>query len=190
MKRGWFIVLLLSLGLNLGLGVSLWRQGDAPPTWPESPGDEASPGEPGPGFLPDRDQVRSFMERRLDRMSEDLGLTDDQRSALMAIHLEIGDEVFSRRRELLDRREELQALHAADDPDLDAVHVAARALGEIQAELDSLVVEAMFRERAVLTPEQREHYRSYFPMGRERGRMSRHQDGAGHRPRRGRHEKP
>jgi Spy/CpxP family protein refolding chaperone len=163
MKRIWMIALLLSLGLNIGLGVSLWRQRAA----------QASAIAPvdGPGMLDeDLDPARTeaFMRRRLERMSARLDLADDQREAMWRLHREAGPQVMERRRAMAVARRQLGDAYAGGAVDPDSLAWARRRISRVQAELDSLVVDVMIREREILTPEQFEQYRRFMPMGRDR----------------------
>jgi len=167
MKRGWLIVLLLSLGLNVGLGVNLLRRDQVPPPLA---------GERGPADLeagPDHAQAERFLRRRLERMAAELGLSAEQRTALWNVHAEAGERIFAQRQAMREARAEMHEDLAAPAPDLARIHSVQRRISALQAELDSLVVEVMVRERAVLTPEQRERYRGFFPDGPGRGGLER-----------------
>jgi Spy/CpxP family protein refolding chaperone len=166
MKRGWLIVLLLSLGLNLGFGLHLLRVAPQPSAGPPLPEREA-----------DQAQVERFMQRRLDRMAERLDLTVSQRDALWALHREHGEDVFARRQELQQARSALHELLSAAEPTLPGVHDAQRQISRLQAALDSVVVDVMYRERAILTPQQREAYRGLFPAAGEGPRLRRDHPG-------------
>lgn len=178
MKRIWMIALLLSLGLNIGLGVSLWRQRSAPlpDTAPMT----------GPGMLeddPDPARAEAFMRHRLERMTARLGLDGEQRDAMWRLHRDAGPRVLERRRAMAAARRQLGDAYAGGGADPDSLAAARRRISRVQAELDSLVVDIMTREREILTPEQFEQYRRFMPMGRDRD----------HRPGRGggrRHARP
>ena len=180
MKRGWLIVLLLSLGLNLGLGLNALR-GPLPAPEP-LPGLQA---DDGLETTADHAQVERFLRRRLHRMSERLGLSQDQRTALWELHLADGREIIMRRRVLQRAREDLQHLFDAPAPDLVDIQAAQHRISALQASLDSLVAGVVFRERAILTPEQRQAYRGFFGPGHEghpgrRGHLERRRgDGKG-----------
>ncbi|HOX26040.1 MAG TPA: periplasmic heavy metal sensor [Candidatus Krumholzibacteria bacterium] len=164
MKRGWLIVLLLSLGLNVGLGVNLLRRDAGAPPLPDAPeADDA-------GAQPDRVRVEGFLRRRLDHLSGELGLSAEQQEALWAVHAEAGERVFERRRAMRAARAELHRIFASTEPAPAQFHAAQRRISALQAELDSMVVEIMVKEREILTPEQRQLYRGLFPEGPDRGR--------------------
>jgi len=165
MKRIWIIVLLLSLGLNVGLGLNLLRRTAVAPALTGPHGVHAGPyGPEFPGGLAHSEQ---FLRRRLDRMDGRLGLNESQRDVLWTLHREVGAEVFDRREDLLETRHRLHEAYAREEVDLDEIHRLTRQLSALQADLDSLVVDIMLREREVLTPPQRRQYRNLFPLGRD-----------------------
>lgn len=173
MKRIWIFVLLLSLGVNIGLGLALWRRPFVPPA---SMGDLR----PAPSDLadapfvtddaPDAEQVERMLRHRLDRLANRLDLSVEQRDALWTLHREDGSQVIARRRQLQLARVAMQDLYAAGQPELAAVQAQQRQISQLQAALDSVVVEIMHRERGILTPEQRRDYRGLFSPQREGGR--------------------
>jgi Spy/CpxP family protein refolding chaperone len=170
MRRGWSIVLLLSLGINLGLGLHLLRRADGPSA-------PAPPFETGPPMPVDRAQVERFLGRRLDRMQDRLDLSPQQRTALWDLHLADGREIFERRRRLQEARTAFQQLFGDEEPELMEVLAAQRRLSGLQAELDSVVARIMFRERELLTPRQRQAYRGFFPGTRDGQRGATHHPG-------------
>ncbi len=176
MKRIWVFVLLLSLGVNLGLGLALWRRPaapllpppleagprQAPPDGPDGPFD--------PDGAPDPEQVERMLRHRLDRLAARLDLSDEQREALWELHRDDGGQVIARRRQLQQARAAMQDLYAGGQPELAVVQEHQRRISQLQAALDSVVVEIVHRERAILTPEQRRDYRGLFSPQREGGR--------------------
>ena len=163
MKRGWMIILLLSLGMNVGLGLNLLRR-PSPPASPPVPA--LAPG--AAEDAPDPDQVERFMRHRLDRMSQKLNLDEGQRTALWHLHRDVGSDVFHRRRAMTDARSQLHEAYASTDADPAAIHAAVRRISATQSYLDSTIVEVMLQERAILTPQQRLHYHELFPISPQR----------------------
>ena len=161
MKRGWMIVLLLSLGVNLGLGLSLLRPSHSPPP----PSSEVAPE---PEIAPEPGQTDRFLRHRLDRMDRTLHLAPQQREALWSLHRDLGREIVDRREEVREARARLHQAYADSGAEAAALHRILRTVNASQTELDSLVIEVMLREREILTPEQRRHYQSLFPMGPRR----------------------
>ncbi len=115
------------------------------------------------------------MRERLARLATALELTPQQREAFAAVHEATASRFFAHRSAVGKMRRELRDL--ALSPDVDHAEVLARQqrLSAQQAQLDSLVVETMLAEVRLLTPAQRERYRTIMPWG-EPG-----QRGAGHR---------
>lgn len=158
MKRVLLLVLLLSAGLNIGLGMALHRaRGDqreasSRPWMDHGPGmrpGEAPPGEsgghPGPG---------------------------GGRARLEQMRKRLGPEADRLRREAHAARESLRV--ALSRPAIDEAEVRARMreMSAAQARLDSTVVETMVRELGEMTPEQRAETLRLMPW--ERGRHRRH----------------
>ena len=166
MKRGWMIVLLLSLGLNVGLGANYLRHRQPPPP-PPLPADE-HPGDPQERRMPSREQVNAFMRHRLDRMAQDLDLSEQQQEQLWALHETVGREVITRRATMFEARAQLREVYRQEPLDKARMLTLQRGMSALQAELDSVVVEILFQERSVLTPEQRENYGGMFPFGQDR----------------------
>ncbi len=178
MKATWILVclLLVSVGLNAGLAVRLTRPAEAPagppPGWsPEGPpaGDPETPPDPADP------QVRRLMHERLERLSSALELTPQQLEAFVAVHEASAPRFFANRSAVGKLRRELRDLALSPDLDRAGVLERQRQLSALQAQLDSVVVETMLAEVRLLTPEQRERYRTIMPWG-EPGRR-----GGGHR---------
>lgn len=173
MKRGWTIVLLVSLGLNLGLGLQLLLTGawsDRSPAEHQPAVALPSPELPDDELAPDPQQIERLLQRRLDRLSARLDLSPAQRDALWDVHRHRGGQVFARRQELQRARDALQELYATGEPPLADAQAMQRRISTLQAALDSVVVEIMHHERAILTPQQRQEYRGFFtPMRGGRG---------------------
>jgi Spy/CpxP family protein refolding chaperone len=162
-KTTWILVclLLVSVGLNAGLALRQARPGGPPPGWsqgppgdePETPPDPADP------------RTRRLMRERLERMSSALELTPQQLEAFVAVHEATAPRFFANRSAVGKLRRELRDLALA--PDVDHAEVLARQqqLSALQAQLDSVVVETMLAEVRLLTPEQRERYRTIMPWG-------------------------
>jgi len=182
MKRGWWVVLLVSIGLNLGLGVQLVRRPGPPPD--RRVGPPPADERPEPFVEPDSATVRRFVERRLDRLSRALDLDPDQRSQLAAIQLSAGREIQQRKHAIIDRRRQLRDAYVSGAADRDRLLAEQRTVSRLQASLDSLLVETMIWEMGVLRPEQRERYHELMPWGPDGDRPG-HRRGRGEGPRRG-----
>lgn len=165
MKKAWLLVLLVSVGLNLGLGVRLMQ---VPTEQARNPDQNRSQRHaprwerPAPG---DTTAWHRFMGRRLSHLAERLNLRPDQvehfQQAEQARYSQLGEF----RRRLLVARTQLRDLLAAPEIDRAAVRVAIAELGRAQAAMDSLATETVLGELEVLDPEQRVLYLDFLPDG-------------------------
>lgn len=174
MKRGPWILLVVSLALNVGfVSAAIVHWSDvhrAPPPPAIGPGlvspdavlnapDAAlMPGHMGRGrgsWFGQRPMglMRQWPARRIDRLSKALDLTPEQEMRLRASLEELRGAIRDRSEDLLRERAIMRKALLEEDREL--VHRQARTVNMLQAELDSLVAEAMLREGAVFTPEQR-----------------------------------
>lgn len=172
MKRWVFLILAISVGLNLGLGIHLLRSGGADPRHGRTDGDreswrsgrertERTPAE-------EEERRRAFLERRFERLAEELALTDEQRATFREVHEEYLPRIFENRDVAHARRDTLMLrLQGAGTKEEVQQIMGERA--EMQRAIDSLVVEAMFRQMSALDAEQRAKYLAQFPWGRELG---------------------
>lgn len=142
-RQAVYLLLALSLGLNAGL---LYRWAAGPPGPPPGGGDL------GPGGL------ERILAAHLDRMSEGLGLSDEQRAAIGAVLDERVPQVLEQNRRVVEARRALALVYQAPRWDADAFRASVTALHDAQTELDRLVGEAMIGEASVLSAEQRSRY--------------------------------
>ena len=170
------IVLLVSVGLNLGLGYRLWQAIHAAPedapvregTWGQGRGG-ARHGRG--GFrAADRDSLwrQGMMESRLRRLTMALDLRPEQVEAMRAIQMEQGETVRREGRRLMELRREVGALLEQGEPDRAQVRELMHTMGARRAVLDSLVTETIMRELEILDPAQRETYLRILPLDRGR----------------------
>jgi Spy/CpxP family protein refolding chaperone len=155
MRRIWFLVIAVSVGLNAGLLIKSM-----------GPGLEGPGREPAPGHLPGEGHFESVVENHLRRMTESLELDDEQRSTIAAIHVRLMPRIAAERRAMGEMRRTIASLFASPEFNPEAFQALARELSEAQARLDSLVTEAMLGEAAVLSPEQRQKYVGEMPWGK------------------------
>lgn len=164
MKRVWVILLLLSLGLNIGLGLHVLRDRGTVVDRTQRAGRWSNTA------VIDRERVDHQQRRRLERMIRDLNLDETQRAQLTRLHQEASGEVFARRTELASLRERMHTLFTAPSSSWSDLRDVMRQHSDAQAELDSLVVDVMFRERGVLSPAQRQQYPAFaMPFGGRAG---------------------
>lgn len=167
MKRLLWILLILSISLNIGLLVRLstdqpaerWSQ-DRHRGAGRGPGD--GPRGQGPGDMPD--DPRRF---------EGLGLTGEQLDRLAELRAGNPMEMGVRREEMRELFGTLHGLMKAETIDRAAVNAARQRLGAVRAEVDSLVSEHLIAELEVLSVEQRETYLQRMPWDRFRKGMGR-----------------
>ena len=149
MKRGLWILLVVSIALNVGFvsgAIVHWSDAHrAPPAI--GPGPQHRSGQRPQGLM------RQWPQRRVDRLSQALDLSPEQEMRLRASLEELRGAIRDRSEDL--RRERSLMRKALLDEDRELVHRQARVVNMLQAQLDSLVAEAMLREGAVFTPEQR-----------------------------------
>jgi Spy/CpxP family protein refolding chaperone len=184
MKRGWTLILLVSLGLNIGLGLRLLRPGHptgvqdpvaltdpaaAPPSWER----------PAPG---DSTAWSHYMGRRMQHLITRLDLRPDQVDGFRSAQAATGHLLREKRREVFQGRLQLRRMMAEDNADRQVLRQAMVALGRLQAEMDSLAADTLLREMEVLDPAQRAAYLDLLPTD---GRRHDGRGGPGHE-RRGR----
>ena len=180
MKRSWLLILLVSVGLNLGFAWQLWqkepresglhdghrvhRRLQHEDHWPAK-GDTAA--------------WREMGRRRMDRVATRLGLAPEQAEIFRKFHEETVHHLGDKRALVTQSRDELRTLLAAAVVDSAAVRRTLHELGRRQAVLDSLVTESFMKEMSVLDPEQREHYLRMMPFGGDPGPEGRPRRGRG-----------
>jgi len=151
MKRIWFLVLAVSIGLNAGLlFMAQNRPGPAPGRHRPPP----------PGHFDAR------LDEHLRRMSKSLGLDETQRAGVEAVHRELLPKISEQHGRMEDLRKSIATHYEGPDFDPAKFRALAESLRETQARLDALVTEAMLGEAAVLTPDQRRKYAREMPWGR------------------------
>ena len=159
MKRLWYLVLALSLGLNAGL---LWvhfqhrseheRRGARRS---HAEGRRPDPREPEVG--------KAMVERHLARLEKELELTPEQRTAIAALWEQNLPAIRASRERLRGLRAEMRDGLAAAEIDSVALRALARQAAAAQVELDSLTAGTMLAEAHHLQPEQRRRYAEIMP---------------------------
>jgi Spy/CpxP family protein refolding chaperone len=178
MKKVWMLVLLVSLGLNLGFGLRMMKdRGGSGERGHFSRGEQSRRFQ---GRWADRDSVerRDMFNRRVDRIADTLGLDSAQREVFRRVHAETGRLLMRKRTVISEKRDLLQGLVTSEVVDQDRIRAAIAELGQEQAVLDSLVAETVLQEMAVLDPDQRGRYLEMLSFdkqghGRARGRGGR-----------------
>lgn len=101
-------------------------------------------------------------EMRIDRMSEALGLTQEQRDKVRAIVDQARPATRELRDKLGDNHKQLRALMQQDNPKETEVRKLADAQGKLIADMIVQRTKVQSEIRAVLTPEQREKMQQRF----------------------------
>jgi Spy/CpxP family protein refolding chaperone len=170
MKRGWFLLLALSVGLNAGLLYASLFGGrgvqdvaaEPPPAFIEGAPPAPPVGAP-PADAPPAAPCAVPCDERILRMARHLGLNEDQRSQMERILEESMPRIVAARSTVQEARRVVQAEYATESPDAARLHTAVRAMNAAQARLDSLVAETMMQEIGLLTPEQKRRYVERLP---------------------------
>lgn len=178
MKKGWLLVLLISLGLNLGLGFRLLGDRGGPGGRDGFRRTKEIRGERGRWAAHDSVARKKMFTRRLDHMADDLGLGPEQREAFGKVHLGTGRLLMRKRVLIGEKWDLLHSLVTEERIDKESIRAAIADLGQEQAVLDSLVAETMLQEMEVLEPDQRARYLELLSFqkggdGRGRGRGGR-----------------
>jgi Spy/CpxP family protein refolding chaperone len=179
MKRGWLVLLALSVGLNVGLlyvhlrgsvddgaGVAdsqPRRQGRrqlSPHGHPEGPS----------GFIRDR----------LGRIGARLSLDEEQRKGMAAVLDDMMPRILAKQEVVRETQGAIRMEYMKPQIDREKILQLQRQGSLAQAQLDSLVAETMLREALLLSPDQRSKYFELMPWKEKRER------GAGMRRGRGR----
>jgi Spy/CpxP family protein refolding chaperone len=169
MRRGWFVLLALSIGLNAGLlYAALAGRTEAPAPMPPAPDIDSIciPAGDGAGPMAVAGLCEPMMRVRMQRMAERLSLDEGQREQMNTILSEMLPQILAGRDAVQRAR---LAVHAEyRQPQLDAarIRMLTRDLNASQARVDSLVVETMLRESALLSPAQRAGYFEAMPWDR------------------------
>lgn len=165
MNRLGRLILVASLGLNLGLGWALWRGLRPEPPRPprtERPGRER----PAAG---DTAAWRRMMQRRIERLSARLELSPAQAEQLQALQLANGPLVRAQHERLEAARGRVLEATGAEGYDAATVRASLAGLRRAQAGLDSLTQEFLLQECDLLTPAQRTRYLELLPLEPWRG---------------------
>ena len=165
MKRIWILILLVSLGLNVGLGARLMKEEPRDRRGIHSPRDRGAGRFQGRWADRDSMERREMFARRIDRMANVLGLEPEQREVFDRVHLETGRILMRKRLVISEKRDLLHDLVTSEVVDQEGIRRAIAELGREQAVLDSLVAETVLQEMEVLTPDQRARYLEMLSFG-------------------------
>ena len=163
MRRGWLLLLLLSVGLNLGLGYAMLSR--------RAQSDEAGSRPAWRRFeqafvAQDTARIHEMMDRHWGRVADRIGLPPELREDLRRTRREALPRMWQRRQAVDAARQRLHQAFIADALEPDSVAPRLRDLNAAQASLDSLVSMLMLEELRKLDPEQRRAYLEHMPLQR------------------------
>ncbi len=181
MKKLLVLLLLVSLGLNVGLGLTMLRadRHPCPPDGPMRPEGGPPPGRGGRG--PGEPFGRDFLDKKLRFLDERLDLTDEQIQAFRDLQEGKSAAVLAQAQRVHEARMGLR--EAAGHPDTADLRGLISNVGRAQARLDSMITEVMFGELDILTAEQRQKYLGLMPADRFERRFGPRPGGRGRLPR-------
>ncbi len=180
MKKIWILILFVSLGLNLGLGLRLLQNREPTSGYHETGGWGKVSAQGGAASDSDTTHGRKMGHRRLDRLAKHLDLTPEQKKTFAKTGTEIGKRMVVRRSEMQAARAELMELVTNESTPPEILRSSLRNLAARQAEIDSVITEVLLLELEVLDPDQRRQYLDMLPMN-HRGPSGMRGRGRGHR---------
>ena len=163
MRRWIMVILLVSLGINVGLGIRMFHRES-----PERPNRSLGRGHQRRD-RPDSTHWRKVGDRRLERLVRHLDLSPEQQEIFMAGHRHQGPVLLGQRQKVMKARFQLQEIIAAGKANTHEVRQAINNLGRQEAQLDSLITELILEEMEILEPEQRARYLEILPVFRGHG---------------------
>ncbi|MFH1842465.1 MAG: periplasmic heavy metal sensor [bacterium] len=168
MKRGWLVILLLSVGMNLGLGYSVIMRNITPESDPAAHRFPETPRDMHPADQDSASLVRMVQER-FGHVADRLELTPEQRSTFQQLKLAAVPFIRTNRQQVIRARQLLHAACTAETVSPESVRAYVSQLAHAQGRLDSLVTETLLQEMMLLSPEQRERYLEMMPWERGPG---------------------
>jgi len=158
MSRLTRLILLVSLGLNLGLGWAVLRSVRSEPPRPPLDGRDMRE-RPAPD---DTASWHRMMERRVDRLASLLDLEPEQAARMQQLQKYNAPLVRAQRERIEAARQRVRDV--ADAEATEVIRGALAGLRHAQGELDSLTQEFLLQEFTVLNPEQRARYLELLPL--------------------------
>ena len=171
MKRSLLLILLLSVGLNLGLAWRLneARKSIAPP--PDVPSGEWGAGPdvgreaPGPRTaFEDSTRWKEMAKKRLERVARQLDLSPQQIDALEQLQHEAGLRLRDQRQRVETAKLQLHELVSSGQADSESLGRAVRFMANERAAMDSLVTEMLLDELQLMDDGQRQRYLEMLPL--------------------------
>ena len=159
MKKPWiWVVLLLSLGVNIGIlatiGVSRFK---GPPKIERGLWDSPRREHP----------MRRELAPPVDRMADALELEGETRDEFIALQEQFFRGMVEQRAGLETMRRDLRTEVMAEEPDEERIDELLTELGKRQVNLDRMFVENVLKSRTLLGPEQQKRYLQMLRRVRE-----------------------
>ncbi len=178
MSRMARLILLVSLGLNLGLGWNVVRNLRTEGSLPRSAG-RAWRDHPAPE---DTASWHRLMQKRVDRLASVLDLDPEQTAQLEQLQKTNASVVRAQRERVEAARLRVREVAAVDSGDDAVIRSALAGLRRAQADLDSLTQEFLMQEFAVMSAPQRARYLELLPLDPWRSGRPGGPGGPGDRP--------
>ena len=178
MKRWWLVVLLLlSVGLNLGLLAQRARAekkakaalaaeeraAAADPATaslkPPEPEGDTQPQEPQPRNPRPPHEKPPFLVKLMNRMANEVGVEGEQREKFLAIQQGFFERTFETREELRRRQQALRQNLVSPQPDRELASRQVEELSQAQKELEQAFLDNYFETTAILDQDQQKRYR-------------------------------
>ena len=157
MNKKWLVMLLLmlSVGINIGLLAGRWTKGKA-----EKPVAEGPAGSPEQSVAgPDGERLPPRLQRSMRRMADELELSGEKRKAFSALQRDFFRRSMVGRQRLRTARSELRKELTAPTPDRARAEHWVREMGEAQVDLENAFVANFFQTRDLVEPGQEEKLR-------------------------------
>jgi hypothetical protein len=164
-KRWLWPLLLVSLGLNIGLGFRLATAPEGGTRVPDRSGRHVRHPDGLSGAMADSAAWSERVERRLARLLDRLDLDEDARREFASAHRRNAARVWSLGRELHLARLELRAV-AREPGDPRRVRAAVRRLTTAQTAFDSVIAETLLSELDALPADRQARYLELLPWQR------------------------
>lgn len=164
-KKTIYLLLALSIGINLGvMGMTLLNGGAEQPLGPRPDGPRGE-ADRGPGVRPNPEQL---VQRHLQGMTQHLELDAEQQQAVRLIMERYMPEQAERQLRVDQTSNQLSRAYAAPVFDAAQFRRLTEAASRAHLELDSLSTVMLVAEAEVLTPDQRRKFAAAAPTLRAR----------------------
>lgn len=163
MRRWWLLLLLaLSIGLNVGLLVTVVVDAEEPRPDPVPFGSEATDGAERRAAPEARRGEERPSPRALERFGTRLGLEGAARDEFAARHREFFETVRRKRRELGVLRRRLRRELVATEPDRDRIERLVEESGRVRAEMELAFADHVIASRRLLEGEAERRYLGFI----------------------------